>query len=746
MSVRTNKVKSIINRKNVARDFDICCVSYKKIEEMLPAYSVKLLDFNILAHFRLDTNDSYNLYLLGKRGKVNWAGYFKMLKEANPEDMTKASFRIEPDNDYILINLLCSYMHNMKNGGKLPAYGNYYGHLLDSPVPYEHVKGKSNSSRTVNPDTLMYNRIHITRENTVYVSVESWMPIEFSLDKEKRSFKKYKNKGVMERDPFDRVLSPVLVDEIRSRFKKWKAGKKEDYKNLFANWYVKGVPNHSKKNSNPFMHLQYEPDMDDKLNIFLRLIYNVKVILHDYLTMIPQSTDVTPVSVITKDQAKTVMEDYMQQAIGRINEVGLTLLFGDETQKEEALKIKEALLKNQKDFPGIHEDKVRILPVYSDYDKSSWSMQVLYDKSEYVDEETHRYNERKDEYDPTCMQHFTTNKDNETKIKVSLMELLIKDALLRKQLPETMHPHLDVTVAKKYPLYDENGKEQKGQAEYYMLSISPSGYITQMRHFKDSIMFPTEEEEKIQDKYFSLKQNRQGIKTLRPVEGLIKFGDGEYNAIFKTTERPIPDYEKIMDHFEHKYLHPGNINKEKALAYTRQFAEKTPKFIPVLEAVEEDFKKNDDTEVSIEHWRDFMKDIARKNHTNINGLTKLVREATHGEVYLQLPMKAQNNEYEMDRLTGISYRESSNGFDYYVGFRKINTIPNAKVLDRSILFRSVENDGSYTFDEFARLLDVCWVRAGGLEPTVLPYPFKYLNEYKKMVDNQRRNKRLSESY
>ena len=72
----------------------------------------------------------------------------------------------------------------------------------------------------------------------------------------------------------------------------------------------------------------------------------------------------------------------------------------------------------------------------------------------------------------------------------------------------------------------------------------------------------------------------------------------------------------------------------------------------------------------------------------------------------------------------------------------IATISEPLVLDRSVIFRSVENDGSYTFDEFAKLLDVCWVRAGGKEPTVLPYPFKYLNEYQKMVENQRRDERL----
>lgn len=742
MPVRTNKVKWTVNHERVAQDFEVCCVSYKKIKEMLPAYSARLLDYHILANFRYDTKERYNLYLLGKRGEVNWTGYFKMLKAAMPEDMIQIPFRIEaksPENDYILVNLLCNYMHNMNNAGKVPIYGNYFGYLLDSPVPYEPVKGKT--SRKVNYNTLMYKRIHITREHTVYVSVESWMSIEFSLDKKNRDFKKHQYKRVMERDLFDRVLSPVPVQEVRNRFKKWKAGGKEDYKSLFANWYVKGTPNHNTKNMEPFMHVSAELNMDDKLKTFFRLIYNVKNNLSDYITMVPLSTEVSPIQITSKTQTDNDIKDYMQQAVARINDVGLTLLFGDTVQREEALKIKQELMKNTEYFAGIHEEKVQILPLYSEHDTSSWSMQILYDKSRYTDEETHRYNERNDEYDPFLMQHYSVDQTGKlsTKLIVCLMELLIKFSLLSKQLPETMHPHTDVTVVKSYPYYDENGNRK---AEYYMLSISPLGQITQMRHFKETDMFPDDEEDDILNKYYNLAQELQGIKILRPVEGLIKFGNGEYNAIFQTTERPIPDYEKMMDHFENKALHPGTISKEQALAYMHQCAEGHPKFSAVVAGVEEDFKQDDNPEVDIAHWRDIMKHIAKENHTKINPLTKIVKENTDGEIYLQLPIKSKDNEYEMDHLTGISYRESTQGYDYYVGYRAITTIPKSVVLDRSVLFRSVENDGSYTFDEFAKLLDVCWVRAGGHEPTVLPYPFKYLNEYQKMVENQRREERL----
>ena len=669
MPVRTNKVKWTVYHERVAQDFEVCCVSYKKIKEMLPAYSARLLDYHILSNFRCDTKERYNLYLLGKRGEVNWTGYFKMLKAAMPEDMIQIPFRIEaksPENDYILVNLLCNYMHNMNNAGKVPIYGNYFGYLLDSPVPYEPVKGKT--SRKVNFNTLMYKRIHITRENTVYVSVESWMPIEFSLDKEQRDFKKHQYKRVMERDLFDRVLSPVPVQEVRNRFKKWKAGGKEDYKSLFANWYVQGTPNHNTKNMEPFMHVSAELNMDDKLKTFFRLIYNVKNNLSDYITMVPLSTEVSPIQITSKNQTDNDIKGYMQQAVARINDVGLTLLYGDTVQREEALKIKQELMKNKEYFAGLHEEKVQIRPLYSEHDTSSWSMQVLYDKSRYTDEETHRYNERNDEYDPLLMQHYSVDQKGKlsTKLIVCMIELLIKSSLLSKQLPETMHPHTDVTVVKPYPYYDENGNRK---AEYYMLSISPSGQITQMSHFKGTDMFLDDEEEDIISKYDCLNRNLKGIKTLRPVEGLIKFGDGEYNAIFQTTERPIPDYEKMMDHFENKALHPGNISKEQALAYMRQYAEVNPKFSAVVAGVEENFKKDDNPEVDIAYWRKMMNPIAKENHTKINKLAKIVKEATNGEIYLQLPIKSKDNEYEMDHLTGISYRESPQGYDYYVGYR-----------------------------------------------------------------------------
>lgn len=85
----------------------------------------------------------------------------------------------------------------------------------------------------------------------------------------------------------------------------------------------------------------------------------------------------------------------------------------------------------------------------------------------------------------------------------------------------------------------------------------------------------------------------------------------------------------------------------------------------------------------------------------------------------------------MDHLTGIVYKESPQYYSYYVGYRTLQNLNTTSTIDKASPIRMVEKDTSYTFDDYASLLDVSWVRAGTLEVTVLPFPFKILNEYMK---------------
>ena len=74
---------------------------------------------------------------------------------------------------------------------------------------------------------------------------------------------------------------------------------------------------------------------------------------------------------------------------------------------------------------------------------------------------------------------------------------------------------------------------------------------------------------------------------------------------------------------------------------------------------------------------------------------------------------------------------------YYVGLRKIGKAKDATVRV-GVPVRLVEMDGSFTFDEYASLLDVLWVRRGTEAPTVLPYPFKILRKFMKREDGRKR--------
>ena len=94
-------------------------------------------------------------------------------------------------------------------------------------------------------------------------------------------------------------------------------------------------------------------------------------------------------------------------------------------------------------------------------------------------------------------------------------------------------------------------------------------------------------------------------------------------------------------------------------------------------------------------------------------------------------------------MTGICFKKKEDSFEYYVGLRKVSDAGKAKTIRCGLPIRIVENDGSFTFEEYANLLDVLWVRRGTKTPTVLPYPFKILNEYIKIEDNKKRMAKIN---
>ena len=144
--------------------------------------------------------------------------------------------------------------------------------------------------------------------------------------------------------------------------------------------------------------------------------------------------------------------------------------------------------------------------------------------------------------------------------------------------------------------------------------------------------------------------------------------------------------------------------------------------------------------IDVNVWFNMIRKLDKEHKTRVtNVLDTFLTKHYPNRFVLQTHIKKESeNPYEIDRLTGIQYREKNKDIEYYVGLRKMSSFGKVKTYRTGFPIRIIEKDSSFTFDEYASMLDVFWVRRGTKEPTVLPYPFKMLREYIKWEDSKHR--------
>ena len=606
-------------------------------------------------------------------------------------------------------------------------------------MPYTKEMEKSIQGLKVNGDTILFNRIRYTRDKTITVNVETWMPFTRNLLKKQKRMKKFT--FVMELDTYGRYMVKVPWDMVKERVATWI--KHPEDTSMFNRWYVRGSDSKGRKNAMPYYTMKPGRVLDDKLSIYVHFLREVSKELGEYLTLKPVSQEFERYPLEDNKELKRKANELSDEIHKNVLAKGITILAGKRDHQEKALLLKKRLLQKL----SIPEDKIQLSGTFN---PAGWNIQIVDDRKKFVDYKGH-HDVIADSYripESVCLQHMVADTISNAKgfgsvMDVNLTELLIKNDLLHHKLPACLAPNRKVSVAVSRRMdADENetGKKEEGPVfEYFGLTIEPDGSISETVHFTSNDWPDSDLEEDIFYAFGELNSESYG-KTLKTPEGIIRFDEGKFCAIYKTTRRPLPDYAKLLSDYAAKDKQP-KIPLSEALAMMDEYANINPKNAKKIEVALAQVKDelpdlvDENGNVAVMDWAKVLKDsgIPHQNHFYAD-----MDKAFSGKVIFQIHNKIEeDNPYEIDKTYGISYKMDKDLCSYYVGLRKIGKAKDAAVRV-GVPVRLVEMDGSFTFDEYASLLDVLWVRRGTEAPTVLPYPFKILREFMKREDGRKR--------
>lgn len=738
MRVKSNQFDFVLHREAIQREFVMEGFSFTNKEEFFSAVSVSRSEYGILSTYSSRENGRWYFFVLAaKTAPRSLYEFFQQIKRLSLPSMKRERVSIDANDarmDFVILQLILGSLGSGIKRFMFLPYGNYLGGLYANRIPFTK-NATGIRGLKIHGNTIVFPRIFFTRDHTVTVHVESWMPFVYNLDQKKHKMRRFK--FVMEFNPVTQTMVQVPWSVVKARIAAWVQSNGDA--SFFANWYVKGNYLRHTKNSLAYFTLLPGALIDDKLKIFLEFYKNVASELGEFVTLIPKFMDMEsfPLRPHVKRQFSLLWESVLSSAALH----GIALLSSSSKQKHLADVIYQSLVSS---YPLLEGHILHVEQPLSGY----WNLQVVEPKEFYKDSSTHCYDGSVDEYviNPSlCLQHITTEKDLnslDTLLQVTLVELFLKDSLLKKQLPKELWPARDITVAKMRYLHKEvpDGESKKIQ-DYFALTITKNGEIKNCIHFNEEDFPDSDVKEEIGMKFMTMSFMEQ--KGLFQQEGIFRFEGNPFSGIFKTTRRPLPDYEKLLDDFS-TIAENSTISLSEAFHYMDAFVAqsdtRTKEISSIFEKVKESWKNYPlSASIPVLQWKKAIME-AQKPKRILNAFASFVEEKSHRKYLLQLHTKREkNNPYAIDLLTGIRYSKEPERIFYYAGLRKVGSLGNVPVRTVGTPIRMIETHPSYTFADYANMLDVCWVRTGSKEPTVLPYPFKILNEFIQSEDNRLRN-------
>ncbi|MCL1468739.1 hypothetical protein [Argonema galeatum] len=332
--------------------------------------------------------------------------------------------------------------------------------------------------------------------------------------------------------------------------------------------------------------------------------------------------------------------------------------------------------------------------------------------------------EQEDEYLPSTdkfqRQHLTI--ESTRNVSDAIVKTIIKEQLIKRDLG-----------SRTLNLFDWNKLELKGvwtfaawdedRNHVIFMEIQPNGNFEFYR-YQDLDLFNWGKFEK----YRELMTDSKSGEKIRTLEGLIISDTGDINQIFRSDEITIPELSKIeaiINEVETEF--PENKRSGNALAGLIQefMTESSRKDNEELVKFSEELQILGSNEPGKKSFNKLLNERLGKNSNISSELRNYLLNKHH--IRLIFSKQKENLEDLFDASLNIKYfGETEKEAYYFVGDRNVK---DYSFKDACHLRKIVAvNDSKLIFRQLLPTMDVDFVRTG--QSTVIPFPFKYIREYK----------------
>lgn len=493
------------------------------------------------------------------------------------------------------------------------------------------------------------------------------------------------------------------------------------------------IPSSISRNTVPYLEFDsIEKFQRCKLGVMEKVLEDVRKYLGDYVKLEPvMITEVNAYEESKKEKETLSVGDYSSLLIER--GVNITDLCCDESSKEMcAFFVQE--------FKRLYGITVETGPMK----KGMYNIRLIH-KADYYDEYD-KADPHKEDLHGFIVQHMTVEEVSEL-LKVNskgdsavfqkvVNELIIKGDVRSGRISIYNWPALSSGKVWTFVSRDKCSIEDDKQMmrsrynrfyRYTLLTIDKAGNLS-FRQFEENNADLGSDEYTI-SKRFDEYDTIQRKKHQKTVEYLVYSDISNIHAIIHTNRKTMPDIRNIYTGLKETNV-KGTVLTKTVIDGLAAFVEAYPNAEKYAESVKEQVQ-----EMGLTIKKGKLKSICNMRSTVGKRFNRFLHEHYDIWMYSEIRDSDFEEDYLLSNVTDIKYYmdyetdgEKVASFNYFVG-------PKRKGMQTSIcnacIIRQVQAEREIEFKELLPLMAVDFVCVG--KYTVLPFPFKYLREYKNML-------------
>lgn len=664
-----NKINYDFNRENIDRDFDIFRVSKEKGN-----------------YFKSNILDISSQDFLAKSVVYNWGNEWYVMFDKGTANYTSFKAALELEDPESIINKVdITQSKSIYDNVLAQLLFNTLGSPTTKEMKFNNISGKLYYFREVfmKKNTFFAILVSLSKDGYLKLSVKT-----FSLSSKVKS-----NKG-----------TKYLFDKKSARFRK----KLADDNVTDEEIYVDRSINPNKKNGIDFLNFSsYQNFRNCKVGIYFEFLEDVREHLKDYIKVeFGTYTDYKNLDVADNAFEEKEYGKFLKQK-------GVCII--DEEKDAESIAMTKLL-------------KDKILAIYgvecivNRYLDDAYVISIIHNKEYYEKNNLSDKYENSKRY--SIAQHATiedfklkSDENEDAALKKIIQELLIKGDIFDKKLSLVSwgEKHtIKFVCGEAYWKYI--GEKNKKFYKFYRMSVSKGGLLK--FDFWDSQEF-TEDDEWIEiydtyEKYNSEYKNRN-------IEGLVYYDKSNINVIMKTEQTTLPKIDTLARALKLSDK-DGFVNVEIIIEALKEFAEQSgskemPAELSNLYLVLNEINIKEITIGEILEIINIRKKVVKEFNSYLY--------QTRGILLHPTPKVKEIKEEYFGSLMDIKYFYNYDKLYYFVGTK--STSLNLSLHNACLIREVASTGGEIFFEQLMKLLAVEFVRNG--QYTVLPFPFKYLNEY-----------------